>query len=93
MNILITNYQEAEMPEDKAGHCRILLERRIDNKFPDELPGPGADVTILYSEKDPLWETIDYDDHSYFIYMTVEKVELPEGADRDEATVYVKLEF
>ncbi len=89
MEIILTNVAEAGMPESIAGHCRILLERRIQKLFPGALPGLGADVTILYSEKDPLWERLESDDSAYFVHFSVEEVE-GNGA---EARVFVRLEF
>ena len=81
MTITLTNVEEAGMPETMAQHCQTLLERRIKKEFPGQLPEPGAEVTILYSEKDPLGESSEPDDNAYFIYFTVENVEPAEGGD------------
>ena len=90
MNIILTNAAEAGMPEDMIANCKTLIERRIQKKF-GGTPTPGADVTILYSEKDPLGTTNEVDDHAYDIYFTVESVEAPKGGDPNSGTVKVQL--
>lgn len=56
------------MPEEMAANCRILLERRIE-KTVNGLPEPGAEVTILYSDKDPLMQSEEVDDQSGLFYL------------------------
>ncbi len=73
MEIVLTNAREAGMPEDMMKNCRTLIERRIQEAFAGKVE-PGADVTILYSEKDPLGTSDAVDDQAYMIYFTVEKV-------------------
>jgi hypothetical protein len=90
MTIVLTNAAEAGMPADMIGHCRQLIAWRIEQKF-DGLPKPGDDVTILYSEKDPLMETDLVDDRAYMIYFTVSRVEEGGSGQREDATVYVDL--
>ena len=90
MNIILTNAAEAGMPADMIDHCRQLIARRIAKKF-EGLPKPGDDVTILYSEKDPLMETDLVDDRAYMIYFTVSRVEEAGTGQREVATVYVDL--
>lgn len=92
MNIIITNFEEAGMPPEMAENCRQLLQWRIEDEY-DFLPDEGDDVTILYSEKDPLQETDEMDDHAYFIYFGVAKVEAPDATDRSKATVYLELDY
>lgn len=92
MNIILTNTEDAGMPEEMAGFCRQLLERRILNTF-DTAPEPGADVTILFSENDPLMESEELDETAYDIYFTVEKTEIPAGGKWQDGTVYLNLVF
>lgn len=93
MTINLINVEEAGMPEAMASHCKILLERRIKKEFPDALPEPGAEVTILYSEKDPLWETLESDDNAYFVYFVVENVEAGQGDDNNQAVLDLALMY
>jgi hypothetical protein len=74
MEIIMMNAREAGMPEEMISHCQTLIGRRIEKKFNGKVDA-GADVTILYSEKDPLGTSDQVDDHAYDIYFTVEKVE------------------
>lgn len=92
MKIVLINAEEAGMPEEMQGHCLQLLEWRIKKVF-SEVPEPGAEVDILYSEKDPLMESEEVDENAYSIYFTVENVELEDGADFDQATVELSLAF
>jgi len=80
MEIILTNADEAGMPADMQDHCRELINRRILKEF-GGLPTAGAEVTILYSEKDPLGQSKEVDDNAYFIYFTVESVEATQGGD------------
>jgi hypothetical protein len=80
MEIILTNAEEAGMPADMAENCRELISRRIQKEF-GGLPSAGAEVTILYSEKDPMGKTKEIDDTAYFIYFTVESVEAHHGGD------------
>lgn len=73
MEIVLTNALEMGMPEEMANHCRTLIQRRVMEKFDGKVK-PGDDVTILYSEKDPLGESEEVDDTAYMIYFTVEAV-------------------
>lgn len=84
MEIIHTNAREAGMPEEMIGYFTTLISRRIENKFGGKAD-PGADVTILYSDKDPLGTSDQVDDQAYMIYFTVEKVE----GDK----VYIRLEM
>jgi hypothetical protein len=87
MKIILTNALDAGMPEPMMDHCRILLERRIKKTF-SEIPGPGDEVTILYSDKDPLGQSNEVDDEAYLIYFVVETME---GADLESATLSLSL--
>lgn len=89
MNIILTNGLEAGMPEVMIDNCRVLLERRIKKTFA-EMPEPGTEVTILYSDQDPLGQSDVVDDTAYFIYFVVETAE---GKDLESATVSVSLVF
>lgn len=91
MNITLLNTEDAGMPETTAGHCRILLERRIRKLYPEALPEPGEEIAILYSEADPLWEREEVDDNAYDIYFTVESAEIPDGAGREAAEIQLAL--
>lgn len=93
MKIVITNFEEAGMPQSVADHCQILLERRIQKEFPDGLPEEGSEVTILYSEKDPLGESQEPDDQAYFIYFVVDRILTPEENNSEFATVELSLIF
>ena len=84
MEIILTHAREAGMPEEMIGHCQTLIQRRIEKHFKGQVEA-GADVTILYSEKDPLGTSEQVDDNAYMIYFTVEKVE--------GENVYVRLEM
>lgn len=84
MEIIHTNAREAGMPEEMIGHCTTLIGRRIEKKYNGKVE-PGADVSVLYSEKNPLGTTGEVDDTAYDVYFTVEKVE----GDK----VYVRLEM
>lgn len=84
MEIILTNAAEAGMPEDMMGHCRTLIGQRIDKKFAGKV-NAGDDVSVLYSEKDPLGTSGEVDDTAYLIYFTVDHVE----GDK----VHVNLEF
>lgn len=88
MKIELNNVEEAGMPEEMAGHCRQLIERQIVKNY-DGLPAAGDEITILYSEEDPLLENDEVDDSAYFLYFTVEKTEDGE----DGGTVFLNLEF
>ena len=90
MKIVMTNAAAAGMPADMIGHCAQRIAWRIAKKF-DGLPKPGDDVTILYSEHDPLMETDLVDDRAYLIYFTVSRVEEAGSEQREGATVYVDL--
>ena len=93
MNIIITNFEEAGMPQEMAENCCKLIAWRIEKTY-ESLPAEGDDVTILYSEIDPLQETDVVDDNAYFIYFGVVKVETAsDDTDPDNATVYVELAF
>ena len=87
MNIILTNALDAGMPKPMIDNCIILLERRIKNTF-TEMPGPGAEVTILYSENDPLGQPKEGDDEAYFVYFVVETAE---GANMESGTVSLML--
>ena len=90
MEIILTNAEAAGMPPEMAEHCRELVGRRIEKEFGGP-PSPGAEVTILYSEKDPLGKTKEVDDSAYFIYFTVESVEAHHGGDPHAARVKLSL--
>ncbi len=90
MEIILTNVEEAGMPPEMAGHCKTLVERRIRKEF-DGNPPVGADVTILYSDKDPLGQSKEVDDAAYFIYFTVESVEPGAGNGSDAPTIQLSL--
>ena len=84
MEIILTNAGEAGMPEEMMGHCTTLIGQRIEKKFAGKVSA-GDDVSVLYSEKDPLGTSGEVDDAAYLIYFTVDKVE--------GEKVYVNLEF
>ena len=90
MKITLTNALEAGMPEEMIENCRQLIERRIQDTM-QELPAQGTDVTILYSDKDPLGKTDQVDDTAYFIYFTVEKAEKGRGNRIDDAAIELAL--
>jgi hypothetical protein len=90
MEIFLTNAEEAGMPADMAENCRELISRRIQKEF-GGLPSAGAEVTILYSEKDPMGKTKEIDDAAYFIYFTVESVEAHHGGDPHAGKVKLTL--
>jgi hypothetical protein len=90
MEIILTNVEAAGMPAEMAEHCKELVARRIQKEF-GGTPSPGAEVTILYSEKDPLGKTKEPDDSAYFIYFTVESVEAHHGGDPHGGKVKLKL--
>ncbi len=90
MKIVLSNAAEAGMPADMIGHCTQLIAWRIERKFAG-LPKPGDDITILYSEKDPLMETDRVDDRAYMIYFSVDRVEITAPGEREGATIYVNL--
>ena len=90
MEIIITNADEAGMPIEMIEHCTELAARRIQKEFGGP-PSPGAEVTILYSEKDPLGKTNEADDNAYFIYFTVQSVETHHGGDPLAATIKLLL--
>ncbi|QQS30937.1 MAG: hypothetical protein IPM47_08460 [Sphingobacteriales bacterium] len=93
MNIVITNFEEAGMPQEMADNCCKLIAWRIEDTY-DALPAEGDDITILYSETDPLQETDKVDDSAFFIYFDVVKVEsVPDDTNPDNATVYLELVF
>jgi hypothetical protein len=93
MNIIITNFEEAGMPQEMAENCCKLIAWQIEKTY-DSLPGEGDDVTILYSDIDPLQETDEVDDNAYFIYFGVVRVEtVPDDTNPDNATVYLELAF
>ncbi len=89
MEIVLTNAEEAGMPEPMIGHCIQLLTWRIEKLY-SGLPNPGDNLEILYSEKDPLMESGEVDDEAYLIYFTVAEVE---GEGRDNGVVIVDLVF
>ncbi|MDX2070973.1 MAG: hypothetical protein SFV55_21265 [Haliscomenobacter sp.] len=89
MEIVLTNAEEAGMPEEMIGHCMQLLTWRIEKLYPG-LPKAGDDLDILYSEKDPLMESEEVDDEAYAIYFTVAEVQ---GEDRENGVVMVDLIF
>lgn len=89
MQIILTNATEAGMPETMIGHCEQLLAWRIEKLF-SSLPEAGAELDILYSEKDPLMESEEVDDEAYTIYFTVAEVE---GSNREDGVVKVDLVF
>lgn len=89
MEIVLTNVEEAGMPEPMIGHCIQLLTWRIEKLYP-ALPNAGDNLEILYSEKDPLMESDEIDDEAYAIYFTVAEVE---GEDRENGVVKVDLMF
>jgi hypothetical protein len=91
MQIILTNASQAGMSDTMQSHCRQLLEWRIRKKF-TALPRPGDDVTILYSEKDPLMEKDEVDDRAYFIHFTVAKVE-GSNNDPDAGDVVIYLDL
>ncbi|HEX5112758.1 MAG TPA: hypothetical protein VFV79_07920 [Saprospiraceae bacterium] len=90
MEIILTNVEEAGMPAEMADNCKELISRRIQKEF-GGLPTAGAEVTILYSEKDPLGKTKEADDNAYFIYFTVDSVEATHGGDPHAAKVKLTL--
>ena len=89
MEIVLTNAEEAGMPEPMIGHCIQLLTWRIEKRYPG-LPKAGDNLEILYSEKDPLMESEEVDDEAYAIYFTVAEVE---GENRENGVVMVELMF
>lgn len=93
MNIQINNAEEAEMPETMVKNCQVLLERRIKKEFPDALPEPETEITILYSDEDPAGEAHEGDDTAYFLYFTVEKVDSEAEGDPDKASIELALMF
>lgn len=90
MEIILTNVEAAGMPAEMAEHCAVLAERRIQKEFGGP-PSPGAEVIILYSEKDPLGKSKEVDDSAYFIYFTVDSVEPHHGGDPHAARVKLSL--
>ncbi len=84
MEIIHTNAREMGMPEEMISHCSILIARRIERKYNGKVEA-GTDVSILYSDKDPLGTSGEVDDSAYEVYFTVDKV------DGDKA--YVRLEM
>ncbi len=90
MEIILTNVEEAGMPTDMAENCKELISRRIQKEF-GGLPTAGAEVTILYSDKDPLGNSKEVDDTAYFIYFTVESVEAHPGGDPHAGKVKLTL--
>ncbi|OWY23394.1 hypothetical protein C7N43_03300 [Sphingobacteriales bacterium UPWRP_1] len=93
MKIVITNAEEADMPQEMADNCCQLIAWRIQKLY-FLLPNIGDEITILYSEKDPLQTTDLVDDNAYFIDFEVMSVESVAGqTNTDNATVYVELAF
>ena len=92
MQIILTNAGEAGMPETMQSHCRQLLEWRIEKKF-TSLPKPGDEVTILYSEKDPLMESGEVDDRAYFIHFTVAEATGNFGSEPDDTVIKLDLAY
>ena len=90
MEIIITNAEASGMPIEMVEHCKELVTRRIQKEFGGS-PSPGAEVTILYSEKDPFGKTNEVDDNAYFIYFTVQSVETHHGGDPLSATIKLLL--
>lgn len=90
LKIILTNAAEAGMPADMIGHCEQLIAWRIEQKFAG-LPTPGDDITILYSEKDPLMGTALVDDRAYMIYFTGSRMMDPVPSGRSPATIYADL--
>lgn len=89
MQIILTNAEEAGMPETMIGHCEQLLGWRIEKLYPN-LPTAGDSIEVLYSEKDPLMEGDEVDDQAYFVYFTIAEVE---GSNREDGVVKVDLIF
>lgn len=89
MEIILTNAEEAGMPEEMIGHCSQLLTWRIEKLYTG-LPKAGDELDILYSEKDPLMESEEVDDEAYAIYFTVAEVQ---GEDRESGVVMIDLIF
>lgn len=91
MKVIITNAEEAAMPAEIAANCEQLLLRRI-KKTHSSLPKVGEELTILYSEIDPLGEKGLEDDTAYFIYFSVLDIE-SSGDDIETSTIHVELIF
>lgn len=89
MQIILTNAEEAGMPETMISHCEQLLGWRIEKLYPN-LPKAGDSIEVLYSEKDPLMESDEVDDQAYFVYFTIAEVE---GSNREDGVVKVDLIF
>lgn len=90
MKVILTNAAEAGMPNEMISHCEQLLQWRIAKLHGDGLPEEGADIEILYSEKDPLQQSEEVDDEAYMIYFAVSKV-APAAEAGGEDQVFVDL--
>lgn len=88
MKIVITNAAEADMPAEMVRHCEQLLLRRIV-----DLPAIGDELTVLYSENDPLGESGEIDDSAYFVYFGVSNIETLDVANPVNATIFVELVY
>lgn len=86
MKIVITNAAEADMPAEMQSHCEQLLLQRIA-----ALPAIGDELTVLYSENDPLGEAGEVDDSAYFVYFGVTDIECPDLANPANASISVEL--
>jgi hypothetical protein len=83
MNIVITKAEAMGMPLEMIANCKQLLERRV-RKTMQAVPEAGAELTILYSDKDPLGTSGVVDDESYMIYFVVEEAN---GDSLENATI------
>jgi hypothetical protein len=90
MTILIPNAMEAGMPEVMIGHCKQLLEWRLEKLYANKMPVAGDGLEVLYSEKDPLMESDEVDDNAYFIYFTISAVE---GDQLSSANITIDLVY
>lgn len=90
MTILIPNATDAGMPEEMIGHCKQLLEWRIEKLYANKMPTAGDSLEVLYSEKDPLMESDEVDDTAYFVYFTIAEVE---GDQLSSANITIDLVY
>lgn len=81
MDVFITNWEEAGMPEEMKNNLERLASERIkklsgNGNFKAEA---GSPFEMLYSESDPFMEKENWGDDAYALYFTVMESNIHEG--------------
>ncbi|HLP11033.1 MAG TPA: hypothetical protein VK177_03815 [Flavobacteriales bacterium] len=87
MKVIITNAQEAGMPQSMISNCEILLARRFR-----KLGTVKPKIDILYSEKDPLMASEPWGEDAYGIYFKTGKIS-PEGEQNPDKVENLEVEL